>query len=268
MSGPCAVVAKPLLQEDVPHNTRCAGNTFVLIAFALGFGSAVLLSKALLPMTTLQGTAVDMAWQPVQARPSQMLQSAGALPYMQSPKISAVTRNVWENGLATGLHKDVMTKPSAIPSSRDLRKSTALADFADIRDTIRSSPAQKCVYVDKYASLCGDLVVLRPSTAIRATTDKKSQTGDADNLIEEIKSKIDSIENKPQAALYAGGAVVGLVVANGILTSVKSLPLVSDAFELIGTGYTAWFVYRYLLFEGSRKELMEDIEQLKNNLLR
>jgi hypothetical protein len=36
--------------------------------------------------------------------------------------------------------------------------------------------------------------------------------------------------------------------------------------ELVGLTYTGWFVYRYLLFKSSRKELVEDIEELKRKV--
>ncbi|CAI0469736.1 unnamed protein product [Linum tenue] len=36
--------------------------------------------------------------------------------------------------------------------------------------------------------------------------------------------------------------------------------------ELVGLGYTGWFVYRYLLFKQSRKELATDIETLKKKI--
>jgi hypothetical protein len=30
--------------------------------------------------------------------------------------------------------------------------------------------------------------------------------------------------------------------------------------ELVGLGYTSWFIYRYVLFQDGRKDLGEDIE--------
>ncbi|KAK1308108.1 Uncharacterized protein QJS10_CPA09g00353 [Acorus calamus] len=36
--------------------------------------------------------------------------------------------------------------------------------------------------------------------------------------------------------------------------------------ELVGLGYTGWFVYRFLLFKSSRKELATDIETLKKKI--
>jgi hypothetical protein len=32
--------------------------------------------------------------------------------------------------------------------------------------------------------------------------------------------------------------------------------------ELVGLGYTTWFVYRYVLFKESRKELVEQVDAL------
>ena len=79
-------------------------------------------------------------------------------------------------------------------------------------------------------------------------------------------------------AVYAGGAVVALWLSATIVGAVNAVPLVSLQFcgfrglqsleeltewlivassqvpkllELVGLGYTSWFVYRYLLFKVS-----------------
>jgi len=36
--------------------------------------------------------------------------------------------------------------------------------------------------------------------------------------------------------------------------------------ELIGLGYSSWFVYRYLLFKDNRKDLVSDVEELKSKI--
>merc|ERR1712187_731319 len=134
----------------------------------------------------------------------------------------------------------------------------------DLRRNFNTFSPKECVYVDKYASMCGSLVVLRPETAVRAeSAGKTTPKVDASNIANDLKEKIDAIEDKPQAALYAGGAVVALVVANSLVTSVESLPLLPGLLETVGLGYSGWFVYRYLLKEESRKELFSDIEEIK-----
>mmetsp|Transcript_251 Transcript_251/g.394 ORF Transcript_251/g.394 Transcript_251/m.394 type:complete len:199 (-) Transcript_251:326-922(-) len=124
----------------------------------------------------------------------------------------------------------------------------------------RLSTPTKCIKADSRVSVCNNgLVVLRPSLAVRAAEDK---TFDADTVIEDLSAKWDAIENKSQVAIYAGGAVVALVTANAVVTTIDSIPFVPYFTEVVGTCYSLWFAYRYLLFEDSRKELVKDIEVL------
>ena len=76
----------------------------------------------------------------------------------------------------------------------------------------------------------------------------------------------EAVDDKPSAVLYAGGAVVLLWLASTVVGAVNAIPLVPKLLELVGLGYTAWFVYRYLLFKSSREELLADIEELKKKI--
>ncbi|QDZ19278.1 CAAD domain-containing protein [Chloropicon primus] len=89
---------------------------------------------------------------------------------------------------------------------------------------------------------------------------------DTDEILSTVTEKWESVDNKPQAVLYAGGAVVALVVVNSIVGAVNGLPLLPKAFELVGLGYSAWFTYKYLLFKDSRAELAADIDELKSKV--
>jgi len=86
---------------------------------------------------------------------------------------------------------------------------------------------------------------------------------DGDEILATVTEKWESVEDKPQAILYAGGAVVAVVLVNSVVGAVNSLPLLPKVFELVGLGYSAWFTYKYLLFKSSRAELAADIEELK-----
>jgi hypothetical protein len=74
------------------------------------------------------------------------------------------------------------------------------------------------------------------------------------------------VENKTTVLVYAGGAVVALWLSSTIVGAVNSVPVLPKLLELIGLGYTGWFVYRYLLFKSNRKELVADIEELKGRV--
>jgi hypothetical protein len=66
--------------------------------------------------------------------------------------------------------------------------------------------------------------------------------------------------------VYAGGALVALWLSSSIVGAINAVPLLPKIMELVGLGYTGWFVYRYLLFKSSRKELVQDIEELKGKI--
>ncbi|BAZ42679.1 hypothetical protein NIES4101_86480 [Calothrix sp. NIES-4101] len=62
-------------------------------------------------------------------------------------------------------------------------------------------------------------------------------------------------------------SVVTLRVVLAILDALNDIPLVAPTFELIGIGYSVWFIYRYLLKASSRDELTSEISTLKNQVV-
>ena len=63
------------------------------------------------------------------------------------------------------------------------------------------------------------------------------------------------------------GAIVSLKLTLAILDAINDIPLLSPTFELVGIGYTFWFVYRYLLQASTRQELSEEIKNFKSEVL-
>ncbi len=62
-------------------------------------------------------------------------------------------------------------------------------------------------------------------------------------------------------------ALVSVKVLSAVIEALNDIPLLAPTFELIGLGYTVWFVNRYLLRASNRKELASDFETLKNQVL-
>ncbi|QSF48122.1 MULTISPECIES: CAAD domain-containing protein [unclassified Thermosynechococcus] len=58
---------------------------------------------------------------------------------------------------------------------------------------------------------------------------------------------------------------VALAVA--ILEVVNAIPLLGPTCELVGFGYTCWFLYRYVLFESGRRELGQKVNEYKSRIL-
>lgn len=63
------------------------------------------------------------------------------------------------------------------------------------------------------------------------------------------------------------GAIIFVKVLLALLDAIDDIPLISPTLELIGIGYTAWFIYRYLLRASNRQELVEEFKSLKNQVL-
>ncbi|KAL6126259.1 hypothetical protein ACLB2K_074310 [Fragaria x ananassa] len=107
----------------------------------------------------------------------------------------------------------------------------------------------------------------RRSLQIRASSSEETSTSvDTGELISDLKEKWDAVENKSTVLLYGGGAIVIVWLSSIVVGAVNSVPLLPKVLELVGLGYTGWFVYRYLLFKSSRKELATDIESLKKKI--
>lgn len=58
-----------------------------------------------------------------------------------------------------------------------------------------------------------------------------------------------------------------VVLVVSILQVIDTIPLLSSTFELVGFGFTAWFVYRYLLFVERRQEFSRQFQNLKERIL-
>ncbi|KAL9396985.1 hypothetical protein Peur_011238 [Populus x canadensis] len=100
---------------------------------------------------------------------------------------------------------------------------------------------------------------------IRASSSEESSV-DANEVFTDLKEKWDAVENKSTVILYGGGAIVFVWLSSIVIGAINSVPLLPKIMELVGLGYTGWFVYRYLLFKSSRKELASDIEVLKKKI--
>lgn len=60
--------------------------------------------------------------------------------------------------------------------------------------------------------------------------------------------------------------IVTLKVLFAVIDALNDVPLLAPTFELIGMGYTAWFVYRYLLKASTRQELVQEFNSYKEQI--
>jgi len=71
-----------------------------------------------------------------------------------------------------------------------------------------------------------------------------------------------NIEVTPTLILTGSAAFVALWILSSVVAAIDSVPLLPKLLELVGTGYSIWFIARYLLFKESRDDLFAKFEDL------
>jgi CAAD domains of cyanobacterial aminoacyl-tRNA synthetase len=90
----------------------------------------------------------------------------------------------------------------------------------------------------------------------------------AAKLIQQMQTSF-SVEQKSAAiaAVLVIVAIPVIILANKVLNVIDGIPLLEPILELVGLVYTFWFVYRYLIFAQSRKELVDSITGIKSKIM-
>ncbi len=90
------------------------------------------------------------------------------------------------------------------------------------------------------------------------------------NILAELPTFLGQIyANNKSAVITLGlffGVIVGIKLTLAVLSAVNEIPLLAPTFELVGIGYTSWFVYRYLLQASTRKELTDELDSFKSEI--
>ena len=63
------------------------------------------------------------------------------------------------------------------------------------------------------------------------------------------------------------GAIITVKITLAILDALNDIPLLAPLLQLVGLGYTGWFVWRYLWKASNRKELTTELEAIKKQIL-
>ena len=104
------------------------------------------------------------------------------------------------------------------------------------------------------------------SSAIDSTPSISTLDFDPDAFQKKAKEVASDITNRPTFYIkgfgYVGIAFIGLTILNAVNTAVNAIPVLPNLLELVGLGYTGWFVWRFLLYEDSRAELKEKVDEL------
>ncbi len=106
----------------------------------------------------------------------------------------------------------------------------------------------------------------------KESTDQFRQIGDQiSGFLSELPDYLGQFFSTYQRPLTTVGLFIGAIVAVkvtlAILDAINDIPLLAPLFELVGIGYTSWFVYRYLLRAANRAELNQEFKSLKGQVI-
>ena len=138
------------------------------------------------------------------------------------------------------------------------------ANFSDETQTIA-----EVVTVDLVADQPGVMTtVTTPETPTSQFQDIKDQVL---TILSELPVYLSNFFSEYQKPLITVGLIlaggISIKVMLGVLAALNDVPLVAPVFELIGMGYTGWFVYRYLLKASTRQELLTEVDAFKEQVV-
>lgn len=141
-------------------------------------------------------------------------------------------------------------------------------------DTLESAQAVEATTIDIPANPLGlntgggSISKVSPNLSAADLPDWAKQATD---ILAELPAYLGQIyQNNKRAVITLGlffGIIVGVKLTLAILSAINEIPLLAPTFELVGIGYTSWFVYRYLLQASTRKELTDEIDSFKSEVL-
>ncbi|HEY9770230.1 MAG TPA: CAAD domain-containing protein [Coleofasciculaceae cyanobacterium] len=86
-------------------------------------------------------------------------------------------------------------------------------------------------------------------------------------IFDYLKEFVDNNQKSLVNLLLIFLGIIAVKVTLAIISAINDIPLLAPTFELVGLGYTGWFVYRYLLTKSSRQELVQEFESLKTQVV-
>jgi hypothetical protein len=133
-------------------------------------------------------------------------------------------------------------------------------------EAIESEPAAELTLATDAAA---DVTAASVESTESTETASQQIFKDLVSKLKELWQKVSSNEQKPKLNTIAIAVLVilSLILASKILEIVDNAPLLEPLFELIGIGYSIWFVWRYLLFANTRQELVDNVKGIKSKIL-
>ncbi|GMJ00982.1 hypothetical protein HRI_003767400 [Hibiscus trionum] len=154
---------------------------------------------------------------------------------------------------------------SASSTALSLSSSSTFVDAKALarQKAVVSSP--QCVTLPSQIRLSSTTVYYRKmarNVVALATGEAPTEVATTTETLEitkKVQEAWDKVEDKYAVSTLALVVIVALWGSTGIISAIDRLPLIPGILELVGIGYTAWFVYKNLIFKPEREALLQKI---------
>jgi CAAD domains of cyanobacterial aminoacyl-tRNA synthetase len=104
-----------------------------------------------------------------------------------------------------------------------------------------------------------------------STAEIKAMLGKGVEVISNLDTILGNFFNEYRQLIVSLGLVFGAIVSVkltlALLSALNEIPLVEPLLELVGLGYTAWFVIRFMLKSEKRQEFYTKFSDTKDSVL-
>ncbi|KAG6518337.1 hypothetical protein ZIOFF_021741 [Zingiber officinale] len=106
------------------------------------------------------------------------------------------------------------------------------------------------------------------SVVAKATGETPAQvSSELPEIVTTVKEAWKKLDDKYAVASLAFIGIIALWSSTGIISAIDKLPIIPGVLELIGIGYTGWFVYNNLLYKPDREALIEKVKSTYSDII-
>ncbi|XP_043698946.1 protein CURVATURE THYLAKOID 1D, chloroplastic-like isoform X2 [Telopea speciosissima] len=184
---------------------------------------------------------------------------------------SSAISNLLQHRLFAQSHSPLLSTASLSPKKTtiSLRKSGFLHFSTPLLRAMISEETSTSLD-EKSGEVPDGVITMEETPANEATSSEASKelpTEEQMQIFEVLdKLNLDS-EDTYSLLLYGCGALVVLWLTSALVGAIDSIPVFPKLLEIVGLGYTIWFISRYLIFKKNREEMFAKIEELKEEVL-
>ncbi|XP_018478288.1 protein CURVATURE THYLAKOID 1B, chloroplastic-like isoform X1 [Raphanus sativus] len=109
--------------------------------------------------------------------------------------------------------------------------------------------------------------VLTRATEVEASVTAEADTTELPEIVKTAQEAWEKVEDKYAIGSLAFAALVALWGSTGLISAIDKLPLFPGVFELVGIGYTGWFVYKNIIFKPDREVLFQKVKDTYRDIL-